>query len=240
MLFLNNRKIKKMKKLKSAVLFSGGKDSCLALYYAMKQSNVQCLITIISENKASYMFHTINVTLAKQQAKAMGLPIIIKKTAGQKEEELSDLERAIKEAKKKFKIEAIFTGAVASNYQKSRIEKICKKLNLKCFNPLWNRDQFELLREIISLKFNVMVTGTFALGMENFVGRKIDEKFISDMKKIYQKYRVSPAGEGGEFETFVLDAPFFKKKIGIVKSHVEKENDAEVLIIEKTRFEKKK
>lgn len=223
--------------MKSAILFSGGKDSCMALYYALKQSEVKCLITLISENKASYMFHTPNIPLAQQQAEAIDLPIIIKKTKGEKEKELRDLEKAIKEAKDKFKVQAIFTGALASVYQKSRVEEICNKLKLKCLSPLWQCDQFKLLQDIINLKFDVIITGTFALGLEDFIGRKIDTRFIEDIRKIHEKYKVNPAGEGGEFETFVLNAPFFKKKIEIVKSHIEKDKEnCKTLMIEQIKF----
>jgi len=226
--------------MKTAVLFSGGKDSCLALYYALKQSEVKCLITLVSENKASYMFHTPNILLAREQADAIGLPIIIRKTPGEKEHEIKDLERAIKEAKTRYKVDAIVTGAIASLYQKSRIEKICKKLGLECINPLWQRDQLEILKEIVTLGFEVIITGTFAFGMENFVGRMIDQKFIEDIKKVYEKYKVNPAGEGGEFETFTLDAPFFKKALKIEKSHIEKDKEGgQTLLIDKLTVKNK-
>jgi len=226
-------------KMKTAVLFSGGKDSCLALKYALKSSDVVCLITIISENPASYMFHTPNIDLAEKQAETIGLPIIAQKTKGIKEDELKDLEKAIKEAKKKYDIEALFTGAVASNYQASRIQKICSNLNIKCINPLWGKDQIEILEDVIKNKFEVMVIGVFALGMGRFLGRKIDKKFIEDIKDLHDKYRVNPAGEGGEFESFVLDAPFFKKKIIIKSSHERGEQDSKILKIDKVKFEEK-
>ena len=226
--------------MKTAVLFSGGKDSCLALYYALKQSEVKCLITMVSENKASYMFHTPNIILAKEQAEAIGLPIIIRKTPGEKEHELKDLERAIEEARAHYRIEAIVTGAIASLYQKSRIEQICEKLGLKCINPLWQKDQLETVKEIIDLGFEVIITGTFAFGLDNFVGRKIDLRFIDDIRKVYEKYKINPAGEGGEFESFVLNAPFFKKRLIIHKSHIEKDNEGgHVLFIEKLSLEDK-
>lgn len=147
------------------------------------------------------------------------------------------MERAIKEAKDKFKVQEIFTGALASVYQKSRVEKICDKLKLKCLSPLWQQDQFELLRDIVTLNFDVILTGVFAFGLDNFIGRKIDSQFIGDIRKVHQKYKINPAGEGGEFETFVMDAPFFKKKIEIVKSHIVKDKEkCNILMIDQIRF----
>ena len=72
--------------MKLGVLFSGGKDSTYAAYLAKKYKHkLVCLITIVSENEASYMFHTPAIELTKKQAKLMGLPIILTNTAGEKE-----------------------------------------------------------------------------------------------------------------------------------------------------------
>ena len=222
--------------MRTAVLFSGGKDSCLALHYALQSTDVKCLITVVSENPASYMFHTPNITLAEKQAEAIGLPIIIEKTKGEKEIELKDLEKAIKKAKEKYEIKAIVTGAVASVYQSSRVQKICDELNLQCISPLWQRDQFELLQEVIKLNFDVIIIGVFAYGLDDFIGRKVDKKFIDDIKILNEKYKISPCGEGGEFESFVIDADFFKKRLKIEKSHVEQDKEGgKVLILDKIK-----
>jgi ABC transporter with metal-binding/Fe-S-binding domain ATP-binding protein len=222
-------------KLPVAVLFSGGKDSNMALYYALKNCRVKCLITLVSENPESYMFHTPNINLAEKQAKAIGLPIIIEKTKGVKEKELDDLERAIKKAIRKYKIRGVFTGALASVYQASRVQKICDKLGLACLNPLWHKDQFEFLNELVKLKFEVVIVGVAAEGLEDFLGRKIDSDFIKEIREVYEKFKINPAGEGGEYETFVLNAPFFKKKLRIEKSHVIGEGLSKILVIDEIK-----
>ena len=135
----------------------------MAAYLAKKQGhNIACLITIHSKNPDSYMFHTSSIKKTKHQAKAMKIPLIFVRTEGEKEKELLDLETAIKKAKKKYKIAGIISGALASNYQKSRIEEICKKLNLISLTPLWQKDGFEYLNDIIKNKFRVIVTGVSA------------------------------------------------------------------------------
>ena len=207
-----------MESMNLAVLFSGGKDSTYAAWLAKKLGyEISCLISIVSENPDSYMFHTPSISQTKSQAKAIGLPLIVRKTKGKKESELRDLEAAIKEAKSKYKIQGIVTGAVESVYQASRIQKICDTLDLECFNPLWQKDQIELLRDIVKNKFSVIVTGVFAYSFdESWLGRKIDRKFIRDIKPLAEKYKISPSGEGGEIETFVLNAPgLFKKPLKI-------------------------
>ena len=199
--------------MKCAVLFSGGKDSCYAAWLVKQKSHeLACLISIISENPESYMFHTPSIERTKQQAKIMGLPLIIQRTKGKKEEELKDLEKAIKKAKHDFNIGAIVTGTVQSVYQKSRIENICDKLGLECFNPLWHREEIEYLNELIKNKFKIIITGVFAYPLdESWLGREIDKKFMDEVKQLKEKYKIHIAGEGGEFETFVLDYPLFKK-----------------------------
>ncbi|MBU2503727.1 MAG: diphthine--ammonia ligase [Nanoarchaeota archaeon] len=204
--------------MKLGVLFSGGKDSTLAAWLAKKQGHeLICLITLVSSNQDSYMFHTPSISKTEKQAESIGLPLLIEKTKGDKELELKDLERAIKKAKEKYKIQGIVTGAVGSVYQASRIQKICDKLNLECFNPLWQKDQFELLEDLIKNKFEVIITGVAAYPLDGtWLGRVIDKKFIKDLKPLVEKYKINPAGEGGEFETFVLAAPgLFKKPLKV-------------------------
>ncbi len=203
--------------MKAAVLFSGGKDSCYSAYLAKKQGyELACLISIISENKESYMFHTPNIKLVKKQAKVIGLPLVKRKTKGKKEEELEDLEKAIKLAKDKDHINAVVSGALASNYQRLRIENICKKLNLESITPLWHKDELSYLWELVKSKFKVIITAIAAYPLDkSWLGREIDKKFIEEVKELKEKYKIHPAGEGGEFETFVLDCPLFKKPLEV-------------------------
>jgi len=228
------------KKLKLAILFSGGKDSCLALQYALKFADVKCLITLISENPSSFMFHTPNIGLTKLQSEAIGIPIIQFTTQGEKELELQDLKEAIQKAIDRYKIQGIITGAIESVYQASRIQKICQELDIECFNPLWQKNQFELLEELVKEKFEAIITGVFAEGLDEFIGREISEKFIQDIRKMHDKYQIHVAGEGGEMESLVLDAPFFKKKLHPQIFHVEQDKEhGKVLIIDKIEIREK-
>lgn len=203
--------------MKLGVLFSGGKDSTLATYLTKEKGHeIACLITIFSKNKESYMFHIPSISKTKHQAEAMDIPLMVHETEGEKEEELTDLEEAIKEAREKFNIQGIVTGAVASVYQASRIQKICDELDLECINPLWEKPQVEVLNELIKNNFEVIVIGISAYPLEKeWIGRKIDENFVKEIKELNDKYKINPAGEGGEFESFVLNCPLFKKGLEV-------------------------
>ena len=203
--------------MKIGVLFSGGKDSTYAAWLAKKQGyEISCLITVVSSNPESFMFHTPSINKTEKQAEAMEIPLIVETTEGQKETELLDLEKAIKKAKQKYSIEGIVTGAVESIYQASRVQRICDKLELECFNPLWQKNQLELLQELLNEKFRVVVTSVAAYPLNgSWLGREIDKTFIKDVKKLNERYEINPAGEGGEFETFVLECPLFKKPLKV-------------------------
>jgi ABC transporter with metal-binding/Fe-S-binding domain ATP-binding protein len=206
-----------MKNKKLAVLFSGGKDSCYAAYLAKQNGyDLACLISIFSKNKESYMFHTPSIKKTKAQAKVMNIPLIIQETKGKKEEELIDLKEAIKKAKQEYDISGVVTGAVQSVYQASRIQKICDELDLECFNPLWQKDEIEYLDELINAKFKIIIVGVFAYPLdESWLGREINKEFVKEVKELGEKFKIHPAGEGGEFETFVIDCPLFSKPLKI-------------------------
>ncbi len=202
--------------MKIAVLFSGGKDSVRAVHWCLeKKYKVKYLVTIISENPDSYMFHTCNIDKAELVAEAIGIPIIIKKTAGKKEEELKDLEQTLK----LLDIDTVVTGSIASNYQKSRIEKLCKKLKLNCIFPLWGIDNEKFLKDIIDMHFDVRIVGVFSEGLDkSWLGRKIDNKTLKELKEVGKEHGSFLVGEGGNFETIVLNGPIFKKRIKIIEA----------------------
>ncbi|MBI4143965.1 diphthine--ammonia ligase [Candidatus Woesearchaeota archaeon] len=217
--------------LKIAALVSGGKDSIRALQ-VMKDMNyeISCCITINSQNKDSYLYHTPNTHLAKFQCRTMCLPLLVVDSEGQKEKELADLKKALKQAIKKYGIEGVVSGALFSSYQRDRIEAVCEELGIVMFAPLWHKDQERQLREVINAGYEIIMTRVAADGLtKDWLGRKLTIHDISKLKKL----RINVAGEGGEYETLVLNAPFFSKRIQISKSRIieESENCATLEII---------
>ncbi|MEM4261713.1 MAG: diphthine--ammonia ligase [Candidatus Diapherotrites archaeon] len=224
------------------ILFSGGKDSTYVIYKAIEEGKkVKCLITMKSQNKESYMFHTATINITKMQAKAMKIPIMYFTTKGEKEKELKDLEKAIKKAKTKYKIKEIGVGALASEYQKARVKKICDKLKLKMFAPLWKKNQKQYLEELVQKGFEIKFTGVGAYGLtEAWLGKNLDERTIKELIKLNEKYGIHIGGEGGEYETIVLNAPIFKQKIQIIKTNkkMNSENSGRIEIIKAKLIEK--
>ncbi|MDR2719959.1 MAG: diphthine--ammonia ligase [Nitrososphaerota archaeon] len=220
--------------MKFGVLFSGGKDSVFALHLAAGRGQVVCLITVVSKSVESYMFHTPNVGLVGLQAEALGLPLVSVGTEGCKELELVDLEGAILQAKVLYGIEVVVTGAVESVYQVSRVQKICEKLGLVCFNPLWKCDQRGLLEELLVRKFSVVISGVFAYPLDvSWLGKVLDRDLIVRLFEVSEKFGISVVGEGGEIETTVLDAPMFRQRIKVVDAESIWECTSGVFVIKK-------
>ncbi|MGE5832395.1 MAG: diphthine--ammonia ligase [Methanomicrobiales archaeon] len=212
--------------MRLGVLFSGGKDSAFAAWRAMQKEEVACMITVVPSNPESYLFHTPNIHLTGLQAEAAGLPLVSVPSRGIEEEEVADLSRAVALAAREQGIEGVVTGAIHSVYQATRVQRVCHDLGLWCFNPLWQRDEEEHLEEVVSSGFRFLVSGVSAapLGAE-WLGREVDRPALDELKALARRHRMNPAGEGGEYETFVLDAPFFRKRIEILGSSREFHGD---------------
>ena len=207
--------------MKIGALISGGKDSWYAAYKAAKENELACLIAIKSRNPESYMFHIPNIELVKLQAKAADIPLVWWETEGIKEEELEDLKQAIEIAKQKYKIQGLVSGAIKSSYQKERVDKICKELKLDSIAPLWQVNEEIYLQQLMK-NFSVIIVGIAADGLKKeLLGTRIGLTFTDRM----QSLNVSPIGEGGEFESFVLDCPLFKKKIVVTEHEIKMENE---------------
>jgi len=201
--------------VKVAALISGGKDSALALYKVLNQGfEVVRVVTLIPKREDSWMFHYPNAYLTNLFAEAAGLPLVSKVTSGKKSEELEDLKSILTG----LDIEGLVYGVIASKYQKRCIEQICKELNLTPIAPLWGEDPREILNSLIDLKFKVIITGVYAYGFdESWLGREINANTVKELIELNRRLGVSIVGEGGEYETLVLDTPFFKKRIKILK-----------------------
>lgn len=215
------------------MLFSGGKDSVMSLYHALSDGHdVAYILSMVSKRDDSYMYHVPNIHMTKLSSESLGIPLLQWDTSGVEEKELDDLREALLFLKNEG-VEGIYSGALFSTYQRSRIDSICDDLGLKSVSPLWHVDPLEYMLEILELGFKVIISGVFAAGLdESWLGRVIDKEALDELIVIADKYRINLAFEGGEAETFVLDGPIFKKSISILESHNEWDCDSGVFIID--------
>jgi len=226
--------------MRLGVLCSGGKDSWYACHLAMQKEEVSCLITIRSKNEESYLFHTPNTHLVPLQAEAAGLPLVTAETEGIEEAELADLERAVSLAREHYGIEGIVTGALQSVYQATRIQRVCRALGLWCFNPLWYTEPDRYLQTLIREGFVVVVSGVASEPFtDDWLGKQIDEPALADLRRYAARYRITLTGEGGEYETLVLDAPVFGKRIVIEEAEKEYAGFRGTLRVRSARLEAK-
>jgi len=204
--------------MKVAVLFSGGKDSTRTIHWCLeKKYNVGYLVTLIPQREDSWMYHYPNIHLVDKLAEAIGIPLIKKSSSGIKEKEVEDMKKALQG----LDIDAVACGGIASNYQKTRIERVCNDLGLKFIAPFWGIDPKKFIRDTIDLDFDVRIVGVYSAGFDkSWLGRKLNEKSLNDLIRLNKKYGINLIGEGGEYESLCINGPIFKKKIEIIDSEI--------------------
>ncbi len=189
--------------MKVVVLFSGGKDSVFATFWAMMHGFEPVLVTI-RPPEYSMMFHHPNIEPTRKQAESLGLEQVFVETT---EENWRGL---LIETFRSLGVGGIVTGAVASEYQRRRIDSIGEELGIPTYAPLWHKDRGSPVMEEMLAYFEIYVTAVSAEGLgPEFLGEPL--KKLAEAKKP----NVHPFLEGGEGETYVADAPFFKEKVGI-------------------------
>ena len=192
--------------MRLAALLSGGKDSTYLVYMARQYGWEVTDAVILLTDADSYMFQRPNTREAVKIAESMGLEPHVRHTEGREEEELEDM----KEALMIEDIDGAIVGAVESDYQWARVQRICHELGIRTFAPLWRKDQEMLVRDMVSAGFEIMVVSVSAYGLgEEWLGRTLDDRAIDELVELREKYGINVGGEGGEYETTVLDGPGF-------------------------------
>ena len=185
--------------------------------YVMQQSGhmVDHLVNIVPSDRYSWVFHTPNLHLIPLMAEAMGRNLVSITSSG---EEADDL-RALREALETLDVDGVITGALASDYQWDRINGVCEDIGLRTFSPLWRKDQWTLLQEMVDAGIRSIIVGTYAEGLgPEWLGRELDMGTIEEMKVLAVRYGMNVAGEGGEYETLTLDSPMHSVPIEITGS----------------------
>ena len=214
--------------MSSAALTSGGKDSILACQKALDSGkDIDYLVTVRPENHYSYMFHSANLDAVPAIARVSQMKYMEITTHGRKEEELADLEAGLSA----LDVEGIIVGAVASVYQSERVKAIGKRLDLELFTPLWHMDP-ELLLQEVAQRMDAIIVVTAAEGLDSgFLGAHFNHTLITRLKKVAALHRINIAGEGGEYESLTLNAPFFSRPITYTTTEIRSSADRHELIL---------
>jgi len=207
--------------MKLAALFSGGKDSTYAIQVAERLGyQVEYLLTINPASDESYFFHYPNIWITRLQAEAMGKRHLLSSAKSpSKADELQALMSLVDRVS--GEIDGLLSGVTRSRAQYDAFRKFCAEKGLELVAPLWGLDPIKLLEEMISEGLVIMIVGVAAEGLgRDLLGRILDEDVVLLLKNLSKRYNVNPLGEGGEFETLVIDAPFFKKRLKIIEYEV--------------------
>jgi len=201
--------------MKLAVLFSGGKDSCLALHKVLAEGHeVVYLLNVLPENEDSFMFHKSCLGLLKRQAEELGIELIVRESEGEKEVELGDLDRLVRGVS--GDVDGIVVGGIASSYQGDRVKKICDKFGLEFVAPLWDFSPEDVWRDLLDGGFKVVITRVACDGIgKEWIGRVIDGDAFEELRVLAERFKFRIDFEGGEAETAVLSMPEFKREIEI-------------------------
>lgn len=200
-------------------LLSGGKDSNYALYRALEEGmEPACILIVYSERSDSWMFHTVAISMAVLQARAMGLGdlVVEARVSGVKEAEVEELGRALERAKRETGFNVITVGALASTYQRRRIERIASRVEAEIYAPAWRVDHEYYMRHLVSIGFKIAVTRISTMGLPlSMLGSVLTLSDVDEIVRRSRAYGFHPAFEGGEAETLVLDAPHYKQSLHV-------------------------
>ncbi|GAM28622.1 hypothetical protein SAMD00019534_117980 [Acytostelium subglobosum LB1] len=230
--------------MKIVGLISGGKDSIYNLIECIRNGHEVVALAHLSPPKSdheemdSYMYQTVGHNVIEMIAQAMELPLTQGTISGKpnsqeeiyrinRDDEVEDLFRLLSDVKAKHpEVTGVASGAILSTYQRIRVENVCSRLGLTSFCYLWKRDQDELLQEMIKSKMNAIIIKVASMGLEPSKHLlKTIEQLYPTLKKLNQQYGVNICGEGGEYESLVLDCPIFKKRIQLDETKVKIHSD---------------
>ncbi|UJR26709.1 hypothetical protein I4U23_008025 [Adineta vaga] len=214
--------------MRVVALISGGKDSTYNMIQCVQHGHEIIALANLHPKKDideldSYMYQSVGHEIIDLLAKAMELPLYRAEIKGDAQtinkeydqpvngDEVEDLYELLVEIKDKHAVDAVSVGAIFSEYQNNRVANVCQRLNLQVLAYLWQRNQQELLNEMIDSNIHAILIKTAALGLfpKEHLGKTIAE-MRPVLEKLADKYGINVCGEGGEFETLTLDCSLFK------------------------------
>ncbi len=195
--------------------WSGGKDSCLACYHALKQGyEIKHLLNFISRDSKRGCFHGLEGRLLKEQARKIGIPLIQHEVSP----DMRLYEQEFKEAVALLVsrgFQSMVFGDIYLLDHASWVDRVCAEIGIHPVEPLWNKSPRSLIEDFLSAGFKAVIVSCKAdvMGGE-YVGREISMPLIDEL----EKKGVCPCGENGEYHTVVTDGPLFSEPLRILKS----------------------
>ncbi|MGV3589647.1 MAG: diphthine--ammonia ligase [Adhaeribacter sp.] len=199
--------------------WSGGKDSALGLYRVLQQQQyrVKYLLTTVNEAHQRVSMHGVRLSLLEQQAHAIGIPLKIVWVP--ETPSMAEYETRMAETLKTFKEEGITTGIFGDIFledlRQYRQDKL-SQVGLQTAFPLWGENTTELVQAFIQSGFRakLVCVSDQRLG-RSFIGRELDASLLQDLPP-----QVDPAGENGEYHSFVYDGPLFKAPVNFTTGEI--------------------
>src|SRR3972149_8655686 len=224
--------------MKVAVLFRGGKDRCYTVWLLQHQGwEVAALLTVSPSSQESMLFHYPGINWTSMQAQALGIPHFTVEPEGA---ELEALEDALTQLRKEQGIVGMAAGAVASDYQRSRFDRVSDSVGIKSYCPLWHKDPKAIQNDLLNAGFRAVMTGVAALGLdESWLGRGMNEGAGIELREMSRHYGINFAGGGGGGGTFGVGAPMFQQEIVVEESKRAWRGQSGHLLIEKEPLREK-
>ncbi|XP_057872769.2 diphthine--ammonia ligase isoform X3 [Cryptomeria japonica] len=223
--------------MKVVALVSGGKDSCYAMIKCIHYGHqIVALANLFPSDDCvdeldSYMYQTVGHQIIDTYPQCMGLPLFRRrirgtprykelKYIGTEGDEVEDLLILLSEVKRQIPdIGGVSSGAIASNYQRSRVENVCSRLGLVSLAFLWKQEQGLLLQEMVEKGIEAILVKVAAIGLDpkRHLGSDLAtmQPHLLHLKELYG---INVCGEGGEYETLTLDFPLFKNARIIIEN----------------------
>ena len=220
--------------MRVAAVYSGGKDSTYAVHVARQRGwDVTHLVSIVPEDPASMLYHVPNLHLVPLLAEAFGIPLVRERAGRGEDAELDALRRAVSS----IDLDGLVVGAIASDYQHSRVNLVGHELGLRVFAPLWRRDPGQLLQDYLDAGIEAIVTSVSAEGLgPDWLGRTLDRRAADELLELHARVGLTPCGEGGEFETLVTFTPGFQQRLQIEEAVPRWEGSAGTLEVRQARL----
>ena len=199
--------------MRVAILNSGGKDSASCWWWAMCRGwSIEHIVTVVVDGDNSHMFQIPGVEISKLQADLARIPYHEVRVSGKEEEEITQLEQSLTH----LRIDGIVVGALRSDYQKSRLEQMSERLDIKIWTPLWHQDATSHVEHMIEHGFHILLSGVSCEGLDQkWVGAVLNRELFDQLKTLSRRFRFNIDGEGGEYETIVLKGPHLPGRISL-------------------------